>query len=178
MFKLILFLIICGLIWAWRGYSVPKMVHGYARAFLSAFMIIGLYCLWFTEQSVFNSTPMFAVIVLTTLESILGYGNSCEDIDHFWSFGNPIGLVFEPKENYAYLGFIGMSYYLFPYIILHPYKSPIVYLTIAILGFIIFPLVKCLQIKVFNKIAEVYNLDAWKIVEGILGMGFVLWLIK
>ena len=188
MLKLILFPIICGIVWCWRGYNVPKLVHGYARAFLSAFMIIGLYCLWFTEQSVFNINPMVAVLVLTGLESALGYGKTCEVLDTKYF------ITATYKEAYAYLGFISLSYYLFPYMILQPYKSPVVYLAVAILGFIVFPLAKYLQLKVFNGIAERgiiitpsgmtiklpawLKIDAWKIVEAILGMGFVLWLIK
>jgi len=181
--KLLLFSIICGLIWMWRGYSVPNLVHGYFRAFLSAFMIVGLYCLWFTEQSVFNINPMFVVVVLTTLESALGYGETCGDINGNYIARVKLNLKTYPnvtpvKERYVYLGFVSMSYYLFPYMILHPNKCPIVYLTIALLGFVVFPFAKYLQLRVFNKIAKTYILDSWKIVEGILGMGFILWLIK
>ncbi len=178
----ILFPIICGLIWCFRGYKYPSFIRGYLRAYLSAFMIIGLYCLWFTNMSVFALNPALAVICLTALESLLGYGESCENIDRTY-IEEQIGLknsIFKTKskEDYAYLGFISMSYYLFPFMILNPNKPVWVYLLIAVLGYRIFPMNKLAQLKVFNKLAMKYKLDAWKIVEFGIGSAFVLWLIK
>ncbi len=172
----ILFPIICGLIWCWRGYKYPSFIRGYLRAFVSAFMIIGLYCIWFTNMSVFALNPALAVICLTVLESLLGYGDTCTEIDDgLFMFSGDLKFA---KERFAYLGFISMSYYLFPYMILNPNKSVWVYLLIAVLGYRIFPMNKFAQIKVFNKLAEKYKLDAWKFVEFGIGSAFVLWLIK
>jgi len=97
------------------------------------------------------------------------------------------------KEPLSHLGFISMSYYLFPYMILQPDKPTWVYILIAVLGFKIFPLNKLSQLKVFNDLARTgdiiipiikkkitlpawVKIDPWKIVEFGIGMGFALWL--
>jgi len=191
----ILFPFICGVAWAWRGWSFPKAIHGYARSLLTAFVIIGAYCLCLPTMSIFSIRGLLAVLCLGVLEGLLGYGGTCETIDEAYKEETVFGIKIldSAKEPLNYLGFIGMAYYLFPYMILQPNKPTWVYMVIAVLGFRIFPLNKLSQLKVFNAIAYTgiitipvikkdiilptwVQIDAWKIVEFGIGMGFAVWL--
>ena len=198
-----LFTIICAISWAWRGWSYPKVIHGYWRGLLTSFAIIGSYCLCTPTMSVFSYKGLFAVLSLTLLEGLLGFGSTCEKIDDAYTYMNgdnvEVNYLFiedEAKEPLNYLGFIGMSYYLFPYMILQPGKPTWVYILIAVLGFRIYPMSKLMQIKYFNNIVNTQVItipvikkdikipqslcwlfsDPWKMVEFNLGMGFALWL--
>ena len=199
----LLFPIVCGLAWAFRGGAWIKCIHGYARSLLTAFVIIGTYCLCTPTMSVFSYKGLFAVLSLTLLEGLLGFGSTCEKIDDAYTYMNgdnvEVNYLFiedEAKEPLNYLGFIGMSYYLFPYMILQPGKPTWVYILIAVLGFRIYPLTKLAQIKIFNDIVNTQVItipiikkdikiaqslcwlfsDPWKICEFLIGMGFGLWL--
>ena len=191
----LLFPFICGLAWMWRGYSFPKVIHGYYRSLLTSFVIIGAFCLCLPVMSVFSVRGLLAVLTLALLEGLLGYGSTCETIDEAYKEETVFGIkiIDSAKEPLNYLGFIGMAYYLFPYMILQPDKPTWVYIVIAVLGFRIFPLNKLSQLKVFNEIADTgiitipiikknitlpmwVKIDAWKIVEFGMGMGFAIWL--
>ena len=191
----LLFPVICGIVWVWRGWSFPKAIHGYFRAFLASFAIIGAYLLCTPAMSIFSVRGLFATLSLALLEGMLGYGRTCERIDNYYLMKQFIKTLPDDqiKESFAYLGFISMSYCLFPYMILHPDKPTWVYILIAILSFRIFPLNKISQLKVFNELCATQVLiipiinkrielpywfctDAWKIVEFGIGMGFGLWL--
>ena len=192
----LLFPFICGLAWMWRGYSFPKVIHGYYRSLLTSFVIIGAFCLCLPVMSVFSVRGLLAVLTLALLEGLLGYGKTCETIDFTYRSGirdvNYFKIRDEAKEPLNYLGFIGMAYYLFPYMILQPDKPTWVYIVIAVLGFRIFPLKKLSQLKVFNEMCATqvfivprikkhiklptFLCDAWKWVENGIGMGFAIWL--
>jgi len=81
----LLFPFICGLVWAWRGWSFPKVIHGYYRSLLTAFVIIGAYCLCTPTMSLFSNRGMLAVLCLAVLEGMLGYGKTCEYIDEVYN---------------------------------------------------------------------------------------------
>ena len=193
----ILFPLICGLAWCFRGGAWIRVIHGYYRSLLTSFVIIGAFCLCLPVMSVFSVRGLLAVLTLALLEGLLGYGKTCETIDFTYRSGirdvNYFKIRDEAKEPLNYLGFIGMAYYLFPYMILQPDKPTWVYIVIAVLGFRIFPLNKLSQLKVFNEIADTgiitipiikknitlpmwVKIDAWKIVEFGMGMGFAIWL--
>jgi len=168
----ILFALFCGLIWAWRGWTYPVFLTRYARAFVSSLLIVLAYIIGFNKQMLFMQAFQI-MIILTIVESILGYGTTCETIDDYFSI-NTIGCKIDKKiiESFMYLGFIGLMYYLsgFSLILDWTFTKKIIF---AIIGFMIFPTAKLMQIKFFNNL----NFDAWKIVEFIIGMGFVLWTI-
>ena len=174
-----LFPLVCAMCWCWRGYSIPKIIHGYLRGFITSFIIIGYYCLCISGMSIFSGQGLYAIIVLTLVEGLLGYGSTTEQIDimYYNKEVNFLKIQDEAKEPLNYLGFVSMSYYLFPYLILQPDKSIWVYILIAVLGFRVFPMAKLMQLKYLNNIAKKYNLDSWKIVESLIGIGFGVWLM-
>jgi len=189
-----LFLFICGLAWMFRGGAWIRCIHGYWRALLTAFVIIGTFCLCTPMLSVFSIRGGLAVLCLALVEGLLGYGKTCEQIDYVYRDGEVdyLQIEDEAKEPLNYLGFISMSYYLFPYMILQSDKPTWVYILIAVLGFRIFPLNKLAQLKIFNKMCKTHKIiipvikkeinipiwinDPWKMVECGVGMGFGLWL--
>jgi len=191
----ILFPFICGIIGAWRGWTLPRFIHGYWRGLITAYVIIGTYCLCTHDLTLFSIKGLMAIICITVLEGILGYGDTCEQIDYLVKSKDIKGWIISDniKELFSYLGFISMSYYLFPYMILNPFKSTWVYILIAIAGYRVFPITKMIQIKVYNKICETHKLtipiikkkinlpnwinDSWKIVEFTIWFGYGLWFI-
>lgn len=172
----LLFILVCGLLWCWRGYSKPANVKGYLRAFITAGLIVVTY-VWMSNKSLLNNYYILSIVILTAIESLLGYGNTCEDIDWYKIIysKNWKGLLVRNGERFCYLGLIGMCYYLLPALTMS--FSPVKLLLIASIGSLIFPVSKVLQMFIFNDLAIKYNLDSWKMVEFIIGMGFILWLI-
>ena len=174
----VLFAIVCVLAWIFRGGAWIKAIHGYYRGLLTSFVIVGSYCLCIPQMSVFSPRGVLTVVCLAALEGLLGYGSTCEKIDYYYiSSKSDITnfLLDDVKELYLFLGFISMSYYLFPAMIMNNTNHSN-YAVIAILGFMVFPVAKYSQLKWFNKLPT--RIDTWKIVEGIIGLGFIIWLIK
>lgn len=194
-----LFPFISGVCWCWRGWSFPKAIHGYYRSLVTSFVIIGAYCLCVPTMSVFSVQGLLAILCLAVLEGMLGYGSTTEIIDRVYKNKkvNYLLIEDEAKEPLNYLGFVGMAYYLFPYMILQPDKPIWVYILIAVLGFRIFPLAKLAQLKSYNMIVSTQVIsipiikrdinisrklywmfcDPWKICEFAIGTGFGIWLM-
>jgi len=163
--KSLLLIILGGLVWAWRGWSKPKNIGGYLRGFITSLIMIGSYVYCFGGNWVNTG---IAVVNLTVLEGILGYGAVCAMLNIHY-LAELYGKV--QKEIWVYLGLISMSYSLLPALFLLPGKHPFVYIIIAMVGFTGFPLAKYVDIRLREKN---FKGDAWKIAEAIIGITIII----
>ncbi|MHA1437890.1 MAG: hypothetical protein ACTSPD_09965 [Promethearchaeota archaeon] len=162
------------IVWAWRGWSEPKLSN-YVKAFISSLIMIGAVVINYNAPGLITINTLGAIIVLTLLEGLLGYGDAtselnCEysrsgttvDFDTtfdttkegqenksiYFDMGLAVqGLHKEYKELWTYLGLISLCYSLLPFLVMFPYLSPICYLVVSLVGAIGFP---------FGKFADIY----------------------
>ena len=179
--------VVAGLLWMWRGWTYPKCIHGYLRGLVTSFGIVGIYCLTTSNLTVFSGYGLYAILVLTLSEGIYGYGETTENIDDYHQHVKPIKFPFpkEVREEFTYLGCISMCYILFPFLFLHPEKSALALVVLAILAQRVYPFAKLVQLTVFNKleyyiyklIKKEIKIDTWKLVEFSIGSAIVgLWI--
>jgi len=183
--KLLLIALLYGLIWAWRGWDKPKFIHGYFRAFITSFVLIGTYY-GYTGGTIFCPNGILALVTLTLIESLLGYGETCEVIDI------NKGSFLKSKEDYTYLGLVSYFYYMLPLFLIsnQVFNLTIISGTQLVISFLAFPVFKYLQVKVtkffkeeefifiFDTEIRLDTIDTWKLcVEFPIGMLFILWYV-
>lgn len=176
----ILLVVLGAVVWAWRGWSEPKLSN-YVRALIASLIIVSAFLINYCPSILITINSLGAVLILTVLEAILGYGDvtselnnnnistsasweGAVDVPRDWiegTFINPINPIH--KELWTYLALISLCYSLLTFLVLFPGLPSVCYLTVAIIGAIGFPLGKFADIYIQNNLTNeksfVYTID-------------------
>jgi len=174
-----------GLIWAWRGWDKPKL-PSHIRSFIAAGLMVSTFSL-FSRFTLVEGIQ--AILVLTFVESVLGYGAITQEINKYYqtekkyfTLKGDLRKIMTTNWNINYggklckelwmcLGLISMAYCILPALCLNLKHL----LVIGLLGMILFPIAKMVDLVLSKK--EI-SLDTWKVTEGMIGIGIILsWMI-